>query len=548
VVFAAVSSAPQAEDEKASIPSQIENARALIQRRGWSEAHPPLVVPGISRSIDFLHEALEEIPALKDLVDLAKHNALDLVICRDYDRLARTRTLLTQLSSYLSRCNVQIYAMDKPVEPIPAGEFQRRRGGLTTSATVEAFAGLEAEREVDRIRERRYFGMNAEMRRGRWAATFVSFGYRRDRQTEHGRVIMDVPEVCPEEAEIVHRIDSLYLSGMSARSIARQLNLENVPSARGVRWTDVVVLGVLKNPFYAGYVVWGTRRARRVYNPDTQSFKSKLIEVPSYARLREALGGPPGLCDLLSHREELERDDVVIVRGLHEPLRTEEEQHAIDAEIRLRRDAGGRGASLTSKAPRVFGGLVMCGECGHAFKGFAVRSGRVYYRCSYRAQGATCGNAAHITEEAIYEAVITVLTQLAADPDSIQEYLQSRVIEDAARLEEEQAGLEKALAGLTARRTRWDQAYEAGTIDLTTYGERVGGLADEQAGLENRLGELIRKQAAQAQVADLQAEIQNAVTTPPDLSNPAEAKRLFRSLIQSLTVTSGQVTEIVFRT
>jgi DNA invertase Pin-like site-specific DNA recombinase len=134
VVFAAVSSRPQAADDKDSIPSQIERARNVIEQRGWKETHEPLIVPGQSRNIDFLHEAIEEIPPIADLVNLARHGGIDLVVIRDYDRLARTRALLTQLTTYLSRCRVQSYALDKPVEPVHPDELGRRLPGPEAQA------------------------------------------------------------------------------------------------------------------------------------------------------------------------------------------------------------------------------------------------------------------------------------------------------------------------------------------------------------------------------------------------------------------------------
>jgi len=79
-IFAAVSTKPQASDERDSIPNQIKQAREVISQRGWDEVCEPLVVPGQSRSLDFLHEALEEIPALAELVALARNCKIDLAI------------------------------------------------------------------------------------------------------------------------------------------------------------------------------------------------------------------------------------------------------------------------------------------------------------------------------------------------------------------------------------------------------------------------------------------------------------------------------------
>ena len=263
VIFAAVSTKPQAEDDRASIPSQIANARDFIERRGWQEVHDPLVVPGRTRSIDFLHEAIEDVPAIADLVRLARQDEIDLVICRDYDRLARTSVLLMQVSSYFSRCKVQIYSMEKPVEPLPLDQLNRRGTGVQSSAMVEAFAGLDAEAEVARIVNRRHFGMNSRMRAGRWRYARVAFGYTRvdpDRSTDEKTVYADIPLVVPEKAAIVRRIERMYLDGSGITALTRSLNLAGVPGPRG-KWHSTTICSTLGNPFYCGYIVWGLTRS-----------------------------------------------------------------------------------------------------------------------------------------------------------------------------------------------------------------------------------------------------------------------------------------------
>jgi DNA invertase Pin-like site-specific DNA recombinase len=80
-------------------------------------------------------------------VALARNGKIDVVICRDYDRLARTRALLAQLSVYLSRCQVQIYALDKPIEPLPPHQLGQRGNTIESVATVE---GVERPDEEGR--------------------------------------------------------------------------------------------------------------------------------------------------------------------------------------------------------------------------------------------------------------------------------------------------------------------------------------------------------------------------------------------------------------
>src|SRR5579883_2048664 len=97
VILAGVSDPQQVRDangeDKDSIPSQIRRCRELIACRGWTEVAEPLIVPGQSRSLNWLHEAIEQIDAYRKLRALVDGGLIDLVVCRHYDRLARTAAL-----------------------------------------------------------------------------------------------------------------------------------------------------------------------------------------------------------------------------------------------------------------------------------------------------------------------------------------------------------------------------------------------------------------------------------------------------------------------
>jgi len=102
IIWAAVSTEAQAEDKKESIPAQVEEARKTIQERGWQEIAEPLIVPGQSRYVNWLDQAMAEIPQMAQLVQMAEEGKIDLVVVRDWDRLARTESLRVQISNPLN--------------------------------------------------------------------------------------------------------------------------------------------------------------------------------------------------------------------------------------------------------------------------------------------------------------------------------------------------------------------------------------------------------------------------------------------------------------
>jgi len=546
VIFAAVSSSAQAEDERGSIPSQIANSRAMIERRGWEEVADPLVVPGQSRSIDFLHEALAEIPALAELIELARQGEINLVVVRDYDRLARTRTLMAQLSAYLSRCRVQVYALNKPVEPQDPDQLGRRGQGVRSAAMIEALAGLESEGEVARIVERRHFGMNTAMSQGKWRQSKVVYGYTRKRQEDGKTVHLDVPVVVTEEAEIIRQMEKLYLDGLGGFAIARELNLRKVPSPGGKRWYENTTMKVLKNPFYCGYIVWGLVRTTKELDPASGSFVTKRRTVPAIRRLRKQLGRAPTVFDLLPIADELEKHDVIVVRGEHEPIRTEQRQRELYAEIARRRTVGGRAADTSSRQPAIFSGLLVCATCGSPYHAQPLRGSTRYYTCRLRRHGGACTNKEWVREQYLYTQVMGILQEIANNPEALNSYLEDISSQNVTGLTEERAGLARALDEIAARQHRWEDAYESGAIDLETYGRRLSSLNDEQESLAQRLSAIQKELGEYMDTEHRRQEIMQ--TLQGDLpileDNHALVKVWLRKIIERITVRNGEVEEI----
>ena len=549
VIFAAVSSPAQAADEKDSIPNQIARARDAIQRREWVEVHDPLIVPGLSRDIDFLHEAVEEIPAIADLTMVAKSGDLDLVVVRDYDRLARTRSLLTDITSFLARCGVQVYALDKPMEPVPPEQLARRRRGVTSASTVEAIAGLMAEGEVGQIVNRRFFGMNAVMRSGRWKHPTVIYGYTRlaEHATPEQPVYTDVPRIVPEEAAVVARIERLYLAGgLGSNAIARQLNLERVPSPTGKQWRGGAILRILHSPFYCGWIVWGTMRRATVLDRETGRFVSRTAPVKFVVDLAERLGRPANVFDLLERAGELPAHDISVVRGLHEPTRSEDTQRALYAELERRFAMGGRAAATAGRAP-LFSGLLYCADCGSMLLAQSWKTrATIYYTCRARKEGGACGNKLWVREDRLLERVLAVLQEIARTPGAIDAYLRERATSDLEDLHQERDGLVQTLEGLEARRTRWDDAYEADVIGLADYGNRLAGLEQERAGIVDRL-EVVERRLSQSQSYERRRdEIVNVIQGGiPTIEDRAALKACLRRIIARIIVDEGRIVEIV---
>jgi site-specific DNA recombinase len=78
----------------------------------------------------------------------------------------------------------------------------------------------------------------------------------------------------PDDAEVVRRIFRAYAAGQSARTIARDLNAEQIPGPGGRPWIDTTIrgqadrgTGLLNNTLYIGRLSWN--RCSYVKDPRT---------------------------------------------------------------------------------------------------------------------------------------------------------------------------------------------------------------------------------------------------------------------------------------
>jgi hypothetical protein len=78
------------------------------------------------------------------------------------------------------------------------------------------------------------------------------------------------------EVRCVRRIFKLALAGKSLRAIARELNQQQIPYRGGREWEDYTVANILKNPKYAGTLVWN-RTSKRLHQPAVRNNAEEWI-------------------------------------------------------------------------------------------------------------------------------------------------------------------------------------------------------------------------------------------------------------------------------
>jgi len=188
---------------------------------------------------------LENRPALADLFSfLEEVKDIDSVVIFKLDRLARDLYIQEHIIKKLEALNVGLISTK---EPNLASDDPMRKA-------FRQFMGIVAELEKSFITMRLSGGRINKAKKGRYAGGGVAIGYKSE-----GKELV----ISGEEAEIVKNIYKLRRSRKGLREIARTLNENNIPTARGGKWYAGTVKYILENPIYKGVLEYSTVECKR---------------------------------------------------------------------------------------------------------------------------------------------------------------------------------------------------------------------------------------------------------------------------------------------
>ena len=205
-----------------------------------------------------------------------------------------------------------------------------------------------------------------------------------------------LPEIVPEEAEIVRGIYSSFMEGKTPHTIAAELTDSGVPtpSGRSSAWKATTVLSILTNEKYKGSAI-----LQKKYTVDflTKKMKKNEGEVPQY-----------------------------YVENSHEAIIPPSEFEIVQQEIVRRKRLGARYSGCSA-----FASKVICGDCG-SFYGPKVwhstdKYKKVIYRCNNKYADEKCRTPV-ITEEILQKGFVRAVNKVFS--------LKEKLIEDCRTMQE----------------------------------------------------------------------------------------------------------------
>lgn len=419
-----------------STADQIELCRAYCQKEGYRVVrtyHDDAISGG----------SVHGRSGLSDLLADAERGAFDVIVVEALDRLSRRMADLSSMYDHLRFLGIGLVEV---------------HGGAANTLTVGLrglIGQMYREDNVHKIKR----GMTGVVRDGRHAGG-RAYGYR----PIPGRPgVMQIEE---GEAAVVRRIFAEALDGRLPREIAAGLNRDGVLPPRGSSWNASTISGnatrghgILRNPIYAGRIVWN--RVRMIKDPNT----GKRVSRPN----------PP------EEWRESEAPHLAII----DP---EDFTGAIAMlEARARRAKGGKS---NRRPKRLLSGLLRCGKCGGGMSIHDRRGNAIRIRCTKSTESGICGNTRRYRLDRIEAAVVEGLKTQLAHPDLISEYVRVYREErraEAAQAARERAGIERKIAELSGQIDRLMTALKRGTLPIEMIEEQIGPLNEEKKRLQEEL-------------------------------------------------------------
>jgi len=443
-VFSAVSSEPQAREDKASLEDQVKTARAAGLQQGGMETAGPFILDGYSRTGYInLSDALEDIPPLAEAIEGIEQDRYDVLIM---DNIERMGDLAPMLSTLFKKHKKQLHSARQsgPIrEPAAYDPTSDESGDILIH--VE---GIIQKYRLNKLRRGWNIGIPRRLERG-LPAFRVPFGY--------DRISKDVPPQQNQYAPYVVKMKDWLLEGRALTWIAERLDTAQIPPSTktNTHWHVASIRHILLNPFYAGIVAIGQKR----------------MERSGTGRI---------------YRQRTPQSEWTRGAGAHKALWGEDTLLAIQNEFARR-----MGLKNYAKTIYPLAGLMRCTVCEQKLvRRRTSRNGRWL-----PALGCKFGHA-HVTIE--YEKAIQLLTT------QLEKELQDLKLNPLAPKEEE-ARLRADLDNLKTRRARVQEGYESGLYKLEEASVKLKELERLEATAQQQVADLEHSRQTRAEVKILAA-------------------------------------------
>ena len=434
------------EEQLTSYEAQVDYYTRYIQGRSDWQFVDVYTDEGISATNTKKREGFNRM--VRDALD----GKIDLIVTKSVSRFARNTVDSLTTVRKLKEAGVEVYFEKENIWTLDS------KGELL----ITIMSSL-AQEESRSISENVTWGQRKRFADGKVSIPYGQFlGYRKGAD--------GLPEIVPEEADIVRRIYHLFMQGKTPSIIAKLLTTEGIPTPGGKKiWQFTTVESILTNEKYKGAALLQKR-----FTVDFLQKKMKVNEgeVPQY-----------------------------YVADSHPPIIQPDEWDRVQAEYQ-RRKAQGKNHNCS----KLFSAQIICGDCGEYYGSKVWHSNskyrRVIWQCNGKFKGDHKCGTPHLYETDIQRLFVLAVSKLYSDRDAILDtcrLLQSALTDNTAiDAECEELIREMDVVAGLIRSCIEENATQA--ADQTSYLERYNGYVERYESLKDRYSQLqVRREERDAE-------------------------------------------------
>ena len=395
------------------------------------------------------------------MITACKRGRIDLILTKSLSRFARNTVDCLEIVRMLKARGIGVIFEKENINTLT----------MSSEFLITLFSGF-AQAESESLSTNVGLGIRMAMKDGKVNFHYnTMLGYRKG---EDGK-----PEIVPEEAKVIRRIYQRYLDGCSEGQIAKELDRDGIPTAKGVTaWLHQVVHSILCNEKYIGDAL-----LQKTYITDciTKQVKKNNGELPQYYIEN-------------SH-------PAIIPRDIYQRVREEMTRRASKRKVMQK---SGKTEQGKYSAKYALSEKLVCGECGTPYKRCTwARNGqkRIVWRCISRLEFGKkyCRESPTMPEEKLHHAILAVLNRAVKRNDEFHEDVLDFV--RSAKCGSENDGMdliamEHRLEDLTEQQNVLLNKVLA-NMDDTTLTDQLKELVDEKQALTDAIsaakGAAIRK-------------------------------------------------------
>ena len=479
------------EDQKTSYAAQVDYYTNYIRSRSdWEFA-------GMYSDEGVTGTSMKKREGFTRMVQDALDGKIQLIVTKSVSRFARNTVDSLTTIRKLKEHGVEVYFEKESI-----WTFQARGEILLT-----ILSSLSQE-EARSISENVTWGLRKKFADGKFSVGYSHFlGYDKG---EDGNLAIN-----EEQAKIVRLIFQLFLEGMTAGRIAKELTARHILTVMGKeKWNTKTIKGILSNEKYMGCA-----RIQKTFTPDflTKKAVKNCGQVPSY-----------------------------FVEQSHPAIIDPAVFEMVQREIKWRTQEG-RSYSGVS----IFSGKIRCGECGGSFGAKVWHSTdkyrRTIYRCNNKYDGKKC-QTPHVTEEEIKEAFVMAFNRLVTEREEIiaNAQLVRQTLCDTTALTEEKAKLQQELAVLVEMTEKTVMQNARIAQNQEEYQRHYDGLVAQYDAAKARFDEVTETISAKEAQSERLAVFINKLKAQTDPVAEFDSQ-LWASMVECVIVSVDKGLAVVFR-